>query len=115
MGKPIVMGRKTYESIGRPLPGRQNVVISRQTDLKIPGCDVFNSIEQALGALQSESEIMVIGGANLYEQLLDKADCIYRTVADVDVEGDAFFPELNSSKWVLRSEECFQSDEKSSV
>ncbi len=111
MGKPIVMGRKTFESIGRPLPGRLNVVISRQTDLYIPGCDVFNSIDQALEALQSESEIMVVGGANLYKQLLDKSDCIYRTVVETEVEGDVFFPEIDSAKWVLQAEECFESDE----
>ena len=112
MGKPIIMGRKTFESIGRPLPGRLNVVISRQADLHIPGCDVFNSIEQALSSLDHEDEVMIIGGANLYAQMLDKADCVYLTIVETEVEGDAFFPELSKQEWVLESEACFMSDDK---
>ena len=112
MGKPIVMGRKTYESIGRPLSGRRNVVISRQPDFIADGCDVFHSIDHAVEALASEPEIMVIGGANLYEQFLDRADCVYMTIVETTVDGDAFFPELNAVSWSLASEESFSADEK---
>ena len=115
MGKPIVMGRKTFESIGRPLPGRKNIVISRQRNFQAPGCAVFHSIDEALASLVQESEIMVIGGANIYEQFIDKADRIYRTVVDVSVEGDVYFPELPSNEWVLESEESFLADEKNQL
>lgn len=112
MGKPIVMGRKTFESIGRPLPGRRNVVISSQSDFKIAGCDVYHSIEAALTALQNEAEIMVIGGARVYEQFLKRADCIYLTVVDAQVAGDAFFPTWDQTNWQLVSQERFEADEK---
>lgn len=110
MGKPIVMGRKTAESIGRPLPGRRNIVISRQKNRVIEGYEVFSSIDQALQALRAEPEITIIGGANVYAQLLDRADYIYMTVIEADFDGDVFFPELNKTQWVLQSVEAHQPD-----
>lgn len=112
MGNPIIMGRKTFESIGRPLPGRRNVIISRQGDLKIDGCEVFHSVEDALAGLQSESEVMVIGGANIYEQFLNYAHRLYITVVDAEVMGDTFFPQWNKKDWILVSENCFEADAK---
>lgn len=112
MGKPIVMGRKTYESIGKPLPGRRNIVISRQEDLHIEGCEVFASIEAVLTALASTPEIMVIGGANLYQQFLHRANTIYMTVVDADIDGDAFFPVLDHQEWSIVESKSHLPDEK---
>lgn len=111
MGKPIIMGRRTFESIGKPLPGRRNIVISRDTHLQIAGCDVFHSIEDALSSVKNESEVMIIGGANLYAQTISCAHTIYLTVIDAEFDGDTFFPAL-SDGWVLQSEEKFSADEK---
>lgn len=106
-GKPIVMGRKTFESLGRPLPGRANIVISNQGGLRIPGASVQPSIEAALdqaatqAALDGVDEIMVIGGETLYRQLLDRADRLYLTLVDAEPEGDAWFPVVNPDDWRL--------------
>ena len=99
MGKPILMGRKTWESIGRPLPGRTNIVITRDSDYSAAGCVVVNSIDAAMEAAGSEDEIMVIGGAELYRQVLPRTDSVYLTRIHEDFEGDTVFPELNTSEW----------------
>lgn len=110
MGKPIIMGRKTFESIGRPLLGRRNIVISRQKTLLIDGCEVFASIDMALAAVSDAPETMIIGGANLYAQVLDRVNCIYMTVIDSEFEGDSFFPALDKKKWQLDQEEKHEPD-----
>ena len=92
MGKPVVMGRKTYESIGKPLPGRRNVVVSRQQDLKIPGCDVVMSFDAILDLLHKQPEVMVIGGGSIYEQAMLRASRMYLTFIDTNVKGVTFFP-----------------------
>ena len=92
MGKPIVMGRKTFESIGRPLPGRRNVVITRNGPLAVEGVECFSSIDKALDALSDHEEIMITGGAQIYQQLLALADHLYLTLIDLETEGDTFFP-----------------------
>lgn len=112
MGKSVVMGRKTFESIGKPLSGRRNIIVSRNKKFCAAGCEIFHSLDDALHALASEKEIMIIGGANLYVQLLDRARCIYMTIVDVDFEGDVFFPTLDMKKWKLISEKKFSADEK---
>jgi dihydrofolate reductase len=99
MGKPILMGRKTWESIGRPLPGRTNIVITRDTDYAAAGCVVVNSIEAAMEAAGSQDEIMIIGGAELYRQVLPRTDTIYLTRIHEDFDGDTVFPELSASEW----------------
>jgi len=99
MGKPILMGRKTYESIGRPLPGRTNIVITRDRDYAAEGCVVVHSIEAALQAATPAEEVMVIGGAEFYRQVLPYADTIYLTRIHEDFEGDTFFPELKAAEW----------------
>lgn len=111
MGKPIIMGRKTYESIGKALPGRRNIIISHQKNLKIENGEVFSSIEAALSALKTASEVMIIGGANLYQQFIDRAESIYMTVIDAEFEGDTFFPPL-LPQWKLLAEEKFLADDK---
>ena len=99
MGKPIVMGRKTYESIGRPLPGRQNIVVTRQADFEAEGCDVAQSIDAALDVAGEAEEIMIIGGSHIYEAFFPRADRIYLTRVQAEVEGDAYLPEFNSNEW----------------
>jgi dihydrofolate reductase len=99
MGKPIIMGRKTWESIGRPLPGRTNIVISRDTGFEAEGCQVVHSIEQAFEAAAGYDQVMIIGGANLYRQTLERADILYLTLIKAEVEGDAWFPQLEPEKW----------------
>lgn len=111
-GKPIVMGRKTFDSLGRPLPGRRNIVITRQKNLSIPGVECLNSLEQALDLLKNEAEIMIIGGATIFEQALPIADELYLTYIDLDCEGDTFFPEFNEQDFIIASQEAHKRDEK---
>ena len=112
MGKPIVMGRKTWESIGRPLPGRQNIVITRQADFIADGCDVVSSVEEAIRAAGDAQEIMIIGGSQIYELFLPHAARLYLTRVHADVEGDARLPEISLDDWRLVSEEPHAADER---
>ena len=110
-GKPILMGRKTYDSIGRPLPGRQNIVLSRNADLSLNGIDVVNSISEALRIAEGE-EVMVIGGAQIYQATLPFARRIWRTTVQTEVSGaDAWFPALTDSDWADHREATFTADE----
>jgi dihydrofolate reductase len=104
LGKPILMGRKTYESIGRPLPGRHNIVITRNAGYAAPGCTVVSGVEAALAAAGEAPEVMLIGGAQLYAELLSRAGRIYLTRIDAVFEGDAWFPALDAGEW--RETEC---------
>ena len=108
MGKPILMGRKTHESIGRPLPGRTNIVITRDTDYRAAGCVVVNSIDAALAAAGDQDEIMVIGGAEFYRQVLPRTNTIYLTRIHESFDGDTCFPDLNDADWreVERSDQA---------
>lgn len=99
LGKPVVMGRKTYESIGRPLPGRHNIVISRQADLVIEGVTIVSSFAQAKTAAGDCEELVVMGGGQLYEMLLPQADILYLTEINLTVDGDTHFPEWNDGSW----------------
>ena len=94
LGKPIIMGRKTYESIGRPLPGRLNIVMSRDKNYSLEGCETVTSLQKALELTKDEVEVMIIGGGYLYEQTISQADRLYLTFIDLDIEGDTFFPEF---------------------
>ena len=114
MGKSLVMGRKTWDSIGRALPGRQNIVVTRTADFEAPGCDVANSLEQAI-AMASSSEVMVIGGGTLYEQSLPVAQRMVLTHIDCEAEADTWFPEWDSSEWVPVSREHFAADHKNGL
>ncbi len=111
MGKPVVMGRKTYESIGRPLPGRLNIVISR-SGFMADGITVVDSIEAALQAVGNVEEVMIIGGANLYNQMIQQASRMYLTHVNADCEGDAWFPEINEDDWDVVSQQHHEADEK---
>jgi dihydrofolate reductase len=105
LGKPIVMGRKTFESLGKPLPGRTNIVITRDRNFAADGAVIVHSLEEALGeaaavaARDGAAEVMVIGGAEIYRQALLLAQTVYYTRVLLDVEGDAFFPELDAGQW----------------
>lgn len=112
-GHHIIMGRKTYESIGRPLPNRTNIIISSNRDLLIPGCVVVHSLQAALdfAKTQGETEVFVTGGGTVYIEALAMADKIYLTRIQHQFEADTFFPQLDSS-WKLKHVEQHDSDEK---
>jgi dihydrofolate reductase len=112
MGHHIVMGRKTYESIGKPLPGRTAVVVTRNAEYAIPGVTVVNSIETAISACGSDDEIFVIGGAELYRQVIGFADRIYLTEIDADISGDAHFTGFDHKLWDEIGRESHSPDEK---
>jgi len=108
MGKPIVMGRLTWESIGRPLPGRRNIVVTRTEDYAAEGCDVVASPAAALAKAGDASEIMIIGGSQIYELFLPKAGRLYMTRVHADIAGDAYFPELDEQDWQLLESEAHE-------
>ena len=112
LGKPIIMGRKTYESIGRPLPGRKNIVISRDTNYTLENCETVCSLEEAMGLVNDVEEIMIIGGGYLYSQTLPQADRLYLTFIDLDVEGDTRFPSYEHLKLTELKREKHLKDEK---
>ncbi|MGH8507130.1 MAG: dihydrofolate reductase [Gammaproteobacteria bacterium] len=111
MGKPVVMGRKTHESIGRVLPGRANIVLSRNLDLCITGCIVLPSMEAALAWTRGCEEIMVIGGSSVYAAVLPLAERIYLTEIHAELDGDTFFPHYDRSDWIEQSRQDFPADE----
>ena len=111
LGKPVIMGRKTYESIGRPLPGRDNIVISADSGYQAEGCQVVHSVEQALEAAGSCEEAMIIGGANLYRQTLENADRLYLTLVKAEPEGDTWFPEIELQQWREIERQAHTADE----
>ncbi len=112
MGKPILMGRKTWESIGRPLPGRTNIVITRDTAYRAEGCVVVNSIDAALEAAGEQDEVMVIGGAEFYRQVLPRTDTIYLTRVHATISGDTRFPELSADEWLEVERSDHAADDK---
>ena len=112
MGKPILMGRKTYQSIGRPLPGRCNVIITHDTAFKAPGCIVANSIDTALASVAYSDEVFVIGGALLYQHMLPHIQRIYLTIIHHEFAGDAYFPMLNPTEWHETARDDHLSDDK---
>ena len=111
MGKPVIMGRKTYQSIGRPLPGRANIVISRDPELKIEGVTIVASIEQALSCVSDSPEVMVIGGGSIYQACLERAQRLYLTFINAQLEGDTQFPDWGEA-FIEVSRESFKADEK---
>lgn len=99
MGKPVVMGRKTYESIGKPLPGRDNIIITRDSTYQAEGCRVLNSLDEMYERCVDIPEVIVIGGAELYRQTLNKAERLYLTRVHTKVNGDTWFPEFDRDEW----------------
>jgi len=111
-GKPILMGRKTHESIGRPLPNRENIILTRDKTFHAPGCTIVHSIESALANLPNQSELIVIGGAELYRQTLPLIQRLYLTIIHQAFAGDAFFPEIDKAEWKEIKREDYLRDEK---
>jgi dihydrofolate reductase len=99
LGAPVIMGRRTRESIGRPLPGRRNIVVTRERQARWEGCVVAHSLDEALALARDAAETFVIGGAELYAQALPGADRLYLTLIDADYAGDAWFPEFDAAAW----------------
>lgn len=118
MGKPIIMGRKTFDSLRKPLPGRTNIVITRDDDWHHEGVKVVHSLDEALALaedialINGNDEVMVIGGAQIYKQALDKADRLYLTKVYQSFEGDAFFPDINESNWLETARQDMQSEDE---
>jgi len=112
LGKPIIMGRKTHESIGRLLPDRHNIIISREPEYQVEGATVVNGLDEALAAAGDVDEVMIVGGANIYFQFLPRADRMYLTLIHADFEGDAFFPAYNRREWRTIVEEHHPADEE---
>ena len=115
-GKPVIMGRKTFESIGsRPLPNRPNYVISRNAELSVPGVQVFSSVEAALTEIESTGdieEVIIMGGGQLYQQMLPLADKLYLTLIDADLKGDTLFPDWTAFQWHEVERESHSVDER---
>jgi len=111
MGKPIVMGRKTYESLGRPLPGRDNIVVSSNREFQAPGCRVVTSLDEALALAAGADEVMVIGGAMLFELALPRAERLYATLVHAEPQGDTWFPAFGS-EWREVSRDVHAADER---
>lgn len=111
LGKPVVMGRKTWEAIGRALPGRQNIVVTRNPDFRAEGAQAAGSLEQALELARGE-EVMVIGGGQLYRAALQRATRMVLTVVDCEPEGDTWFPHWREAEWRLQRRERFAADER---
>jgi len=112
MGKPIVMGRKTWDSIGRPLPGRRNMVVSRQPGLAIEGAEVFGSLDAAVQAAADVPELCVIGGAEIYRQALPRAEVIHLTRVHAAAGADTFFPVIDAAEWEEVAREDRAADER---
>jgi len=105
MGHHMIMGRKTFDSIGKPLPGRTTVVVTRNSDLVIEGCVMAHSLNEAINGCSGDEEIFIVGGAELYRQAISLVDTLYITEIQQDVDGDAHFPELVRSQWQETSRE----------
>jgi dihydrofolate reductase len=99
LGKPVIMGRRTYTSMGGPLPGRRNIVITGNPDYRAPGCIVVHSLEEALIAAEPAEEAMIIGGATIFAQTLPHVERIYLTLVHAEIEGDTWFPEFDPEQW----------------
>jgi dihydrofolate reductase len=120
MGKPVLMGRKTWAAIGRPLPGRPNIVVTRDADFEAPGAEVVASLEAGLEAAAREAErigadeICIIGGGQIYAQIFDRADVLHVTHIDADVEGDTHFPDIDPAQFEKVVDEPIPQGEKDS-
>ena len=113
MGAPVIMGRKTYDSLKiKPLPGRQNIIVTRDEEYKCEDCDVVHSLEAAYAAAGEAQKVFVIGGADIYAQVISIADELYITDVLAEVEGDRYFPEFSLDEWRLIGSEHYSADDK---
>ncbi|HEY1062090.1 MAG TPA: dihydrofolate reductase [Daejeonella sp.] len=111
-GHPIIMGRKTFDSIGKALPNRRNIVISRQSGLVIPGAELCSSLNDAIELCKDEKDVFVIGGAQIFEQALPLANVLYLTIIHQDFDADVFFPVINMNEWTEQEKILHEPDEK---
>ena len=111
-GHHVIMGRKTFESVGRPLPKRVNIIITRQKDYLAEGCKIAGSLEEALAMVKNDDQPFIVGGAEIYKQSLDFANTIELTLIEAEYEGDTFFPEFDPSIWKLARGEKKEADDK---
>jgi dihydrofolate reductase len=111
LGKPILMGRKTWESLPGVLPGRRHIVVTRNPDYQAPGGEVVYSVEEALQAVWEAPEIMIVGGSHFYSTMLPRAERLYLTLVEADVEGDSYFPEIDWRQWQEVQREAHHADE----
>ena len=107
LGKPVIMGRKTWESLGRPLPGRRNIVITRQTGFTAEGAEVYSNLQDAVAAVKDEPIAFILGGAQIYAEAMPQIEVAHITVLNADFEGDAFFKPLTDDEWNLVEEATF--------
>lgn len=114
-GHTVIMGRKTYESVGKPLPKRRNIIITRNTELTVDGAEVVHTIEDALELCKSDEEVFIIGGAEIYKMAMKHTDKIFLTVVHESFEADAFFPEIDRNLWVETAAEKHLPDEKNNL
>ncbi|MBV8389047.1 MAG: dihydrofolate reductase [Mucilaginibacter sp.] len=110
-GHTVIMGRKTYDSVGKPLPNRRNIIITRQ-DIIIPGCEVVKSVDAALELCKGEEEVFIVGGAEIYKLAMNKTDRIYLTIIHHSFDADSFFPEIDYMEWKETAREDHRPDEK---
>ena len=111
VGHPVIMGRKTFDSMGKALPNRRNIIVSRQ-DLEIENCEIVHSIDRALEICEGENLVSIVGGATIFEQTLEKLDIIYLTCIHHTFEADTFFPQIDSRSWKISEKEDHDADEK---
>jgi len=111
-GHHIIMGRKTFESLGKPLPNRTNIIITRNSNYKAEGCVVVNSLEAAIKAAETDSNPYILGGAEIYKLAIKIADVLDLTLVDAELEADAFFPKIDMNIWKETSRQNFKADEK---
>ncbi|MHB8535168.1 MAG: type 3 dihydrofolate reductase [Sulfuricaulis sp.] len=112
IGHHVIMGRRNYESIGKPLPERHNIVVTRNPDFRAPGCAVAHSVEQALASAQNDTEVFIIGGAEIYRLAFDRADRLYLTLVHAAIHGDTYFPDFDAGQWHETGRERHTADEK---
>jgi len=113
-GGTVIMGRKTYDSVGRPLPNRRNIIITRQ-QIEITGCEVVNSLQAALDLCRGTEEVFIVGGAEIYKQAMTLTDRIYLTIVHANIEGDTYFPEINADIWKETERADHEADEKNAL
>lgn len=111
VGHPVIMGRKTYDSMGKPLINRRNIVVSRQS-IELPGCEIAHSIDEAIALCHLNEKVSIIGGATIYKQSLDLTDIIYLTRIHHSFEADTFFPKIDNEQWTELASEQHDADEK---
>jgi dihydrofolate reductase len=113
-GHTVIMGRKTYDSVGKPLPNRRNIIITRQ-QIEIPGCEVVNSVEHALDLCKDLAEVFIVGGAEIYKQAMHLTDRIYLTIVHANFDADTYFPEIKAGIWKETERQDHEADEKNAL